>query len=174
MHICCISCSNYYAGILSKPSQMVAMGKIFSLVTNCLQTNPQEANQLLENIKQTIAKIVALINEEKSLQRELENEGESIQSDIGSLQQAQNSLRSDVDSLKARTIKLDCSISLEQFSSSFTLSRYLSQITTRSSSTNFELAAMSQSCQLWIDSPSFSSSSLICRWQSHLLMLADW
>ena len=84
--------------------------KIFSLIANCLQTNSQEANQLLENIKQTIAKIVALINEEKSLQRELENEGESIQRDIGLLQQAQNSFRSNVDSLKASKAGLQSSL----------------------------------------------------------------
>ena len=91
--------------------------RIFSLVvlaSQSLQTNPQEAQQHLEKLKDTIPKTIDSLEKNKreldEKQKELENEGESIQRDIGSLQQAQNSLRSNVNSLNASKAGLQSSL----------------------------------------------------------------
>ena len=80
--------------------------RIFPLVaqaSNFLQTNPQEAQQSLVKLKNTIPSIIDSLERTKrkleEKQRELESEGESIHRDIGSLQQAQNSLKHTVNSL---------------------------------------------------------------------------
>ena len=91
--------------------------RIYSLVvlaSQSLQTNPQEAQQHLEKLKDTIPKTIDSLEKNKreldEKQKELENEGESIQRDIGSLQQAQNSLRSNVNSLNASKAGLQSSL----------------------------------------------------------------
>ena len=100
-------CLLHYLGSLSRPPIVC---KIFPLIETCLKTNLPDSNELLLGIKETTAKIVALLNKEKSVQCELESKGEAVQRNINSLQQAQKSLRSTIDSLNASKYSLQRSL----------------------------------------------------------------
>lgn len=91
--------------------------KIFPLVvqvSECLQINPQEAQQLLERLlyilPRTINSLENNVRELEEKQRRLEDEGEAIRRDSDSLQQAQNSLKSNIDFLNTSKYNLQSSL----------------------------------------------------------------
>ena len=88
--------------------------QIFSLVaqaSDCLQTNPQEAQRHLEKLKNALPTIIDSLERTKreleERQRKLESEGEAIARDIKSLEQEQDSLRDKVNSLIASKAGLE-------------------------------------------------------------------